>query len=276
MQVVELSNTPFTSCLVLHLPASTDPGWGLSVSLAAWLVVCAPPVCEFPWEECPSPDFDPEAQESHRHSPIINRRDLKILHTWSYTRKHLDTHLSFLALIGCSSLNSCKADIELLDDGGVQTIEVQQQNELVIETLGQKKDEMIWEAQTCSMRYIKRQWLTDFWVEHQTSSICGLLPRFVWLALSWVTLLILTLRSGLIEGKKEKEKKQEGNYLMLKWSDIWSNDLIPDLAVPSWKTACLEQCSPSHGKHGAEDIRSSRSVHPSEYETAREQHYKKK
>lgn len=48
------------------------------------------------------------------------------------------THLSFLACIGRSSLNGSKADVELLNDGGIQAVEVQQQNELIIETWWQK------------------------------------------------------------------------------------------------------------------------------------------
>lgn len=45
-------------------------------------------------------------------------------------------YLSFLARVGSTPLNSRETDVKLLDDGRVQTVEVQQQNKLVIETWG--------------------------------------------------------------------------------------------------------------------------------------------
>ena len=55
---------------------------------------------------------------------------------WETPKCHADTNtdLSFLVCGRGHSLDGGEADVELLDDGGVQTVEVQQQDELVIET----------------------------------------------------------------------------------------------------------------------------------------------
>lgn len=67
--------------------------------------------------------------------------------------------------------------------------------------------------------------------------------------------------------------------IKFKWCDSCNNEgrnLIPDLAVASWRIVCLEQWSSSHGKHGAVGTHSSQSALPSEYETVREQALKEK
>ena len=60
-------------------------------------------------------------------------------HAHTHTHTHTHTHLALLALDVHLSLHSGEADVELLDDGRVQAVEIQQQHKLIVETCTKNK-----------------------------------------------------------------------------------------------------------------------------------------
>lgn len=88
-------------------------------------------------------------------------------------------YLLLLGVVGLS-LHGGEADVELLDDGWVQAVEVEQQHELVVETYHVSESHgvrLLHKHESNCRGYRLKIRLTNFGIQHQTSSIgCFLFP----------------------------------------------------------------------------------------------------
>lgn len=99
-----------------------------------------------------------------------------------YPFGYTDTHLLLLLCVVGLPLHGGEADVELLDDRGVQAVEVQQQHKLVVKTYNMTQGQVRFtqthtHTQAKLNKFYTKNALTNFWIQHQTSSVgCLLLP----------------------------------------------------------------------------------------------------
>lgn len=173
-------------CVRACAPAGRDPGWCLAVSSAAWRVYAARPASWFLWAGFPCPGLNLESRESllaclpvttetrlgseqklFSGGASVPRALSSICSSVFINSRALDdligphTHLVLLLLRVVSLPLHCgEADVEFLDDWGIQAVKVQQQHKLVVETCNE------WEREKGSrnMYTNKNDTNTDFWI----------------------------------------------------------------------------------------------------------------